>query len=93
MELLKVSLLDKYVLFNDFHSTNIDKIIIPKSHLFMVYDIISEPNDDCEEYQYALRSVKITRFEIWATIGQIIILDEPSQVIARTLYGKNKYRT
>lgn len=88
MNIIESNLLDKYVLFNGFYKKKEDLLVTPKNHLFIIYDIIED-----DDYKYAIRSVKITRFEIWAKIGQLILLDEESQVIARTLYGKNKYKT
>lgn len=80
-------LLNKYVIFNDIYSSKEVTITLPKSHLFIVYDVIKD-NSDEDLYNYALKSVKIKRFEIWANISQIILLDEDSQKVARTLYGK-----
>lgn len=77
-------LLYKYVIFKDTYPK--DFIIKNnKSNLFIVYDIIDDPNDS---YKYVLQSVRIKKFEIWAKVGQIILLDDRAQVIARTLYGK-----
>lgn len=81
MNVFNTSLLDKYVLFNGIYSKE-DSI---KGQLFYIIDIIYDPKD---KFNYALKSVKIKRFEIWAKIEQITVLEEKDQIIARTLYGK-----
>ena len=81
MNIFTCNLLNKYVIFNGIYN----KEPVLSGHLFYIYDIIDDPKD---KFKYALQSIKVKRFEIWAKIDQIILLDDKDQTIARTLYGK-----
>lgn len=78
------TLLNMYVLYNDVWSLKgVDFTSL--GHIFRIEDIINTDNV-INNYDFFIKSVKISKLTLWVRHSQIILLDEKAQTVAKVLY-------